>query len=30
MIPSSHQKLGDTKPDRMISRYSTGSPDQIS
>ncbi|MNP51092.1 hypothetical protein D3C76_1453910 [compost metagenome] len=30
MMPSSHQKLGCTKLARMISRYSTGRPDQIS
>ncbi|CAH0293717.1 hypothetical protein SRABI66_04328 [Stenotrophomonas lactitubi] len=30
MIPSNHQKLGSTNPERMISKYNTGSPDQIS
>ncbi|MNR29835.1 hypothetical protein D3C85_1472480 [compost metagenome] len=30
MIPSSHQKFGSTKPDRMISRYNTGNPDHTS
>ncbi|MCY1464735.1 hypothetical protein D9M71_827990 [compost metagenome] len=30
MIPSNHQKSGSTKPLRMINRYNTGNPDQIS
>ncbi|MNE56126.1 hypothetical protein D3C80_1510140 [compost metagenome] len=30
MMPSSHQKFGCTKLARMISKYSTGNPDQIS